>query len=881
MVANRFRQFLLSLLLFMFSVILHAQDLTQKISIRVKNESLEHVLQKISGLSNLHFSYSSQRIPVSQAVSLRIKNKPVKEILDKLCSENNIKYELVENQLVLTQNEESKTTVSAEKYTISGYIRDKQTGEVLIGASIYISEQPLGTTTNSYGFFSLSLHEGLYQINISYLGYKNMVFDTLLNKNMQTTLSMEPATIEMPLVEVTGKDSSLLENQKLFNKITEKEISQSVGITGNADAIKSLQFLPGINSMGDGSSFFYVRGGNSFQNLILMDDAPIYNPSHLFGFFTSVVPGAIKDMTLYKGDFPSNYGGRLASVIDIRTKDGNLYNPSFSGNINPFVSDISFESPLIKGKSSIFVSARKSNVDWVNWFRTESYKYQILFFDLNVKLNFKLNDYNRLFYTVYGGYDDFSRMITSKIRNFGISWNNILSTLRWNHVFNQKLFSNTTAYISRYNYYLYFSSNPDDYWNSSVLKKTAKTDFTYFANPRLTLKSGIEAGMLYSNPGNINLSGNSSSNSLPQISKYDADNLTFYISSEQHITSRLLFDYGIRATYWQDIGPTNVYVYNAYYTVIDTIRISNKSVYSKYVVLEPSIKGTCVINKNNLVKATYNRSYQMENIISNSVSPFNSTEVLIPADPNVLPQKADLFSAGYSHLFEKLGLLLEDNVFYQHYEEQIDYKDHANLLFNPLLEGELRFGSTQAYGNELLLKKIRGKITGWLAYTYSHVFRKTDGINNNDIYPAIYDRPQNITVNLLWALNKRWTVSANWQYVSGSVTTVPIGFYYYNGYSVPIYTHKNNSRLPDYHRLDLSCSLQLNKRPHRYSHSLALSVYNVYRRKNPISINFNKIEDSHGNYVVPANFYNDNSLLTTIISVAGIVPSVTYKFNFR
>jgi hypothetical protein len=875
MLVNRiFKIAILLYFVLIYNCLSYAQDLNQKISLSVKNEKLENILKFLVCNYNLQFSYSSQIIPVDKRLSINAKNKTLKEILDKISEECQIRYEIIEKQIVLLSNT-TRQNIFLKKYTISGYIKDKNSGEVLIGASVYISNQQyIGTVSNSYGFFSLTLPQGKYCFVISYLGYKPLVIDTLLDKNIEKTFYLEENTILIPSVDVKSNDSVTIDDFiRNFQRLGEKELSRMVGMTGISDAIKSLQFIPGINMMSDGSSYFYVRGGNNFQNLVLVDDAPIYNPSHLFGFFTSVIPDAIKEINVYKGNFPAYYGGRLASIVDIRTKDGNMYNYSFSGNINPFVSDFSLEGPVLKNKSSIYFSLRKSNLSWLNQLRSNS-RYYILFSDLNMKFNYKLNDRNRLFWTIYGGYDEFSKMKTSKIRSFGISWNNILSAFRWNHIFNEKLFSNTTAYISLYNYFLYYSTNPDNYWTSSINKKAIKTDFTIYLNPYITMKSGFEFANLFSNPGNIRTNVNNIS--FPEIAKYHSNNFISYFSSS-YKTKNLFLDLGIRANLWQNYGPTKVYTYNSYYSVIDTTDIPSGKVYSQFLVFEPRIKADYTINKNSIFTFSYNKTYQMENIISNSISPFNSTEILIPAGPNILPQIGNLFSLGYFYLIKKYSLLLENSLFYQRYSNQIEYKEHANLLFNPLVEGELRFGKTYSYGYEFQVKKNSGKIVGWFAYTYSRVFKEVESA----FYPAIYDRPHNIAIHLTYNLTKRFRASLNWQYLTGLVVTTPIGFYYYNGYTVPIYDKKNNSRLSDYHRLDVSFYYDLNRNSGRYSHTLLVSFYNVYNRKNPISINFNKIQDNDGNYVVPSDFYNQNKLLTTIISVSGIVPSITYMFKFK
>ncbi len=893
MAANKFLKtgmgltFILFVISVFYSGYSYSQDLSKEISVKFKKEPLENVINIISQSAQIQFSYSSQLIPLKKEITYKAKKKKISEILDQVLKTNGINYSIIENQVVLTPmgNSMAEDSKSGTKklYTVSGFVKDKKTGEVLIGASIYPSGKSMGTATNAFGFYSLTLPEGNYNLNVSFVGYSTFSSPVSLNKNILLSVVLDYSTVEIETIEVVENDSISAINNNTLNavKMTSKEFDRISGLSGNADIIKSLQSVPGINMFGDGSAFFYVRGGNTDQNLILIDDAPIYNPSHLFGFFTALVPNAIKEMNVYKGDFPANFGGRLSSVIDIRTKDGNINNMSFSGNLGPYVSDVTIEGPFKKEKHSFFISARKSNLDWLNLSRSESSTLKMLFFDINLKLNFKLSPNNRLFVTLYDGYDEFSRMVNSKTRNFGISWKNALGTIRWNHIFNSKLFSNTTLYFSKYDYYLYFSRNPDDYWNSSILNKTLKSDFTYYLNPQNTIKAGIELSSHYSNPGNISLSDPTLLQSVPKVSSYNSNELNFYLCNEQHIGSKFLIRYGIRLPYWQNAGPVNIYYFDVNHQVSDTLSIQDNSVYSRFLLPEPRLNINYLINQNSSLKACYNHSKQFEQVISNSTSPFNSLEVLIPCGPNILPQKSDYFSLGFTKTTPKKKIQFSSEAYYRKYNNQVDYEEHPNLLFNPLIEGELRFGEAWSYGAEFLIKKSEGHLTGWLSYTYSRVFKKTEEVNNNDAYPASYDRPHNINMNISWFTKKRWSFSANWQYLTGETITTPSGFYYYNGYSIPVYNEKNNDRLPDYHRLDISIGFRISKPGKKFQHNICFTLYNVYRRKNPISINFNKIIDEDGNYVVPSDLNGNYEKVPTAISVAGIIPSITYKFNFQ
>ncbi len=871
------------LILLCLTNLVFAQDLNKKISIKMKDKPLNEVINEISKQGQINFSYSSQIIAVDKKVSIKAKNKSVKVILDEVLVKNGIDYVLVENQIILKLQKKEivikPDDISKEKtkFTISGYLKDKLTGEILIGAYVYAKGTFFGTTTNAYGFYSITLPEGFYQMVFSLIGYKGIIQDIELKENKKISVELELAQLNIKEVEIIAdnKESELRNNQLSEIRFSLKTLSQLPGFVGDVDIIKSLQAVPGIRAYGDGSSLFYVRGGNSDQNMLLIDEAPIYNPSHLFGFFSAIAPDAIKDVEAYKGDFPANYGGRLSSVIDIKIKDGNMKRFGFSGSIGPYTSDLSLEGPIVRDRSSFFVSARKSNINWL--FKNEK-SVNINFYDFNTKLNLKLNDNNRFYISLYSGKDDISRDLSP--RKFGISWDNTVTTFRWNHIFNSKLFSNTTFYTSKYNYYLHIRKDSNDYWNSTISHSAFKTDFTWYANNNNTVKSGIELGAHFFNPGNVHFSNNEIQQNTPEISKYNSREYDYYLCNEQQLTKKISLRYGIRIPVWQNIGETTVYLYNVNFQVMDTIKYGDKIPYSTYSSIDPRINIKYSIGKLSAIKASYSRATQFIQLITNSTSPFTSLEVWIPCGPNIKPQKADQYALGYFTQFSKHKINFSVETFYKKFYNQIDYKDHANLLFNPLIEGELRFGKAWSYGVEFMLRKTEGQFTGWVGYTYSRAFKQTDGINNSNSYPTSYDSPNNICSNFSYETKKHWAFSANWIYYTGSAISTPISFYYYNGYNVPIYGEKNNDRLPDYHRLDVSVTFKLSKPTRKYQHSVIFTLYNAYKRNNPILVNFNKIMDNKGNFVIPSNLNGDYEIIPTTLSVAGRIPALTYNFKF-
>ncbi len=864
------------------------QDLSKRTSLKLHNESLQDAITAISNKENIKFSYNPQSLPLSKRISVNLKDRSLKEILDVVFKQNGIEYYVVENQIILkpmavsaNNGAEVRTDVIVRK-SLSGFLRDKANGEILIGASVYVKGKMTGVTTNVYGFYSLTLPVDTYQIVFSYIGYNAVNQEINLIKDIALSIDLEAMRIEMNAVEVSSdnKETGIHTNQLSEVHFSPRILSQLPGFVGNIDVIKALQAVPGIKSYGDGSTLFYVRGGNSDQNLIMIDDAPIYNPSHLFGFFSAFSPDAIKEAEAFKGDFPANYGGRLSSVIDIRSRDGNMKRFGFSGSAGPLTSNLSFEGPIHKDKSSFFISGRRSNMNWLQLNGTTDKTLTINFYDVNAKLNFRINNKNRVYFTFYSGKDDFSRLMASSVHTFGISWDNVLGTLRWNHVYSNKLFSNTTAYFSRYNYFLFISKQLDDYWTSSISNRSLKTDFSWFIKPGNTLKMGAEVSFHTSNPGNVHFSDPDIQNNAPEISKYRSVEYTASISNELKISKKVSVRYGIRLPIWLDLGPATVYSLNTNYGVSDTREVPANHQYAAFISPEPRITFTYGLSERSALKASYTRNTQFMQQLSNSESPFTSLEVWAPSGPNILPQKADLYAAGYFVDFGRRKFNLSVEAFYKDLWNQIEYKDHANMLYNPLIEGELRFGKAWSYGLEFMLRKSEGRFNGWIGYTYSRVFKKVADINSGKIFPALHDRPNDICINLSWQMSQRFAITANWIYLTGSPITAPVGFYNYNGYTIPVYGEKNNERLPDYHRLDLNLTFKLNRADNKYQHSIVLALYNACGRYNAFTMSFNKITDDKGNFVIPTNLNGTNEIIPTNISVSGVIPSLSYNFKF-
>jgi hypothetical protein len=884
--AYPFRNNLLVLLsIITVSITVNAQNLDKKISLDARNQPLGDVIKQISEKGDILFSYNPQIIPVNKKITCIAHNTSLQNIFDKVFTSNGIDYVISEKQVILklSQKEPIATPItpvqSIHKFTVSGYIKDKTTGEAIIGACVYDMASMQGTTSNAYGFYSLLLPKGSYQLTISFIGFTPVTQQFVIDKNIEFTAELEVLPVAMNTVEITANpDEEVLHiNQSGDMRLSPAALKQIPGFAGNIDVLKSLQNVPGIATFGDGSSFYYVRGGNSDQNLLLIDEAPIYNPSHMFGFFSALAPDAIKDVVVYKGDFPANYGGRLSSVIDVRAREGNLKKVCVSGNIGPYTSDFTLEGPVLKEKSSFLFSGRKSNLSWLTLPIDKERTYKFNFYDLNAKLNIRINRNNRLFLTTFTGSDVFERNNSLNQNTFGISWKNVAGILRWNHIFNSKLFSNTTAYISKYNYFLSISKEQKNYWTSSITNATLKTDFSWYLNPKNTIKTGFEVNGNNSNPGKMYISDEETS---LNTSEYQSTEVAIYASNEQHITSKLFARYGIRLSRWNDLGPTTVYFFDGNHNVIDTIKVAKKTIYKTFKDFEPRINLKYMVTDNSSIQLNYNHTVQHMQVLSNSTSPFTSLEVWVPSGPNIKPQEADQYSLGFFSKVNSKQFEFSVEAYYKKLYNQIDYKDHANMLINPLIEGELRTGDGWSYGIESQLRKSKGKFTGWISYAWSRSMKKIADVNNGNAYPSAYDRPHNFCVTFSYATGKHWSFSSHWMYLTGAPFTSPTGFYYVNDATIPVYGEKNNDRYPDYHRLDLSISYALSKPEKKYQHSLMLTVYNAYGRHNPFSVNFNKILDDNGNIVVPANLNGDVELIPTSISVAGAIPSLNYTFRF-
>ncbi len=752
--------------------------------------------------------------------------------------------------------------------TLSGYISDDTNGEMLIGGTVYIAEISGGTVTNVYGFYSLRLDPGTYNITWSYVGYESQNLSLEIKRDTAINIRLIPQNLNLEEVVVTGESvtEQISRAQMSVARLDIKSIRQIPAFMGEVDVIKALQLLPGVQATSEGGSGFSVRGGSPDQNLILLDEALVYNPSHLLGFFSVFNNDAVKSVELYKGDIPSEYGGRLSSVVDVRMNDGNSQRFSGQGGIGTISSRLNLEGPIQKDKSSFMIAGRRTYADLFLMLSPdeEIRDNTLYFYDFNAKANYTFNDKNRLFVSGYFGKDVF------KNESFGMGWGNQTVTLRWNHLFTSKIFSNFSLIYSRFNYDLGIpEGQPNAFeWNAQMRDYSLKSDFTWFATANSTLKFGLQSTYHSFRPGTAQGIGEETAFNKLEVPRSYAIESGLYLSNEHKISTRLTLKYGLRWSIFNNIGEGVVYQFDENYEKTDSTSYPAGEVYQTYMHLEPRFSLAWKLDEFSSIKAAYTRNVQYVHLAQNSTAG-TPLDIWFPSSPNVKPQLGDQFSAGYFRYFPKEKLETSVEGFYKLNHNAIDFKDHAELLLNEYLEGELRFGKAWSYGLEFLVRLNEGRLNGWVSYTWSRTFREIPEINNGEAYPASYDRPHDISIVANYKLSKRIDLGANWVYSTGSAVTFPTGRFTIGNTIAPVYSDRNAYRLPDYHRLDLSVTLRQKVKPNRkWTGEWNLSVYNAYYRKNPWVINF--VADPEQPNVTKAE----------MTYLFGIVPAITYNFKF-
>ncbi|MCO5270861.1 MAG: TonB-dependent receptor [Cyclobacteriaceae bacterium] len=772
-----------------------------------------------------------------------------------------------------------------DKLTINGYVRDASNGEALIGATVYVKEINNGVVTNVYGFYSITLDPGAYTVNYSYVGYTTQSRNISLTKNQEVNIDLVIESEQLEEVVVTAeREQANMENMEMStNKLDIRTILKVPTFMGEADVFRSILLLPGVSTVGEGASGFNVRGGSVGQNLVLLDEAPVYNSSHLFGFFSVFNPDAVKDTKLYKGAIPSRYGGRLASLLDVRMKEGNSKKFEANGGIGSLFSRLAVEAPIVKDKSSFIVAARRSYIDVVARPFVPLLKEggALNFYDLTLKGNYTLNRKNKLYASGYFGRDVF--LFDA---NQGFSWGNTTGTLRWNHLFNERLFSNLTFVYSKYDYKLQFGEDDRDSfkWDSSISNFILKPQFTYFINSNNELDFGGEAIYYTFEPANAVGVSNGDVLDVSLDRKYNLET-ALYFGNRQTINDVLSVEYGLRFSRFQLFGPGKSYQYN------DTLPGLRKTprgfqefgrgeAIADYANWEPRASFRIQSSPVSSVKGSYNRMAQYLHLISNTTAS-NPLDVWAPSSAMIKPGIGHQFTLGYFRdLRTDRDYEISVEGYYRATENQIDYIDGADLLINEFLEGELLSGKGRAYGVETYFQKKKGRLSGWISYTLGRTELKVGGINRGGWYPTRYDQLHNVKIAAFYDINERWSMSTDFVWVSGTPTTFPTSRFVVQDILIPYNSNgsRNNVRLPAYHRLDVSFRLEGKKvrrgKERKNTDYWVFSLYNVYARKNPFSIYFSQRDER----VPPGTPIGSRAVQLSIVGT--VVPSVSYNFRF-
>lgn len=756
-----------------------------------------------------------------------------------------------------------------EKFTISGKIQDASNGEDLLFVDVIIenSEKKNGTRTNEYGFFSITLPKDEYKMTVRNSGFKQIEQTIVLDKDISLNLELDPLEevkeVEGVVVKAT-KDNDNLNRVGSETEIDLEALKLLPAFGGEPDVLRLVIADPSVKTAGEGNAGYYVRGGGLDQNLILLDEAPVYNPSHLLGFFSVFNGDALKNVTMYKGGMPAQYGGRTSSVMDISMKDGNNKKLNVSGGIGLIASRLTIEAPIVKGKGSFMISGRRTYADlFLRLLDDEGLSNtQLYFYDLNLKANYKFGEKDKVFVSGYFGRDKLALG-----EDFGLNWGNATGTLRWNHLFSSKLFSNTSVILSDYDFEFGIGSDEDEIALQSVIKDVnLKQDFTYFLNSNNKLKFGLNSIYHTIEPGNITAGDNTGITSRNADRKFGLESAV-YVQNEQKIGARTTLQYGLRLSTFQSLGEGLSYEYNADGLLLSETEHGQNDIIQNYLGFEPRFSGNYSLTETSAIKAGYNRNFQYLHLLTNSTTS-TPNDVWIMSSNNVKPQIANQVSLGYFKNFKKNEYQTSAEVYYKHMDNAIDYRTGADVFQNEFIEGELVYGTGESYGIELSVNKTKGKFTGMFSYSLSKTTRQFEEINNGEKFSARQDRTHDISITGVYSLNSKLSFSGSFVYYTGDAVTFPSGQYTVAGATVPLYTERNGYRMPDYHRLDLGLTWK-RKNTDKFESSWSFSVYNVYGRENAYSISFQPSES------------NPNVNEAVQLSLFKWIPSFTYNFKFK
>jgi hypothetical protein len=783
---------------------------------------------------------------------------------------------MIRNLLVLFFVLLATVVQSQEKVTLNGYVKDANNGEELIGVTVYIPELKAGAVTNAYGFYSITVPKGTYEVQYSYVGYKFQSLTLELTGSVAKNIELQTEATVIDEIVISDKrvDENVVSLQMSKNTLDLNQVRKLPALFGEVDIVKNIQMLPGVITAGEGTSSFYVRGGSADQNLILNDEAPIYDPSHLFGLFSVFNADVIKDSELYKGGIPARFGGRLSSILEVRTKDGNNKNFNVAGGIGSMASRVMVEGPITKEKSSFIVSARRSYVDL--FLRAADQDNLVHFYDINAKVNWKTNNKNRFFVAFYAGRDVFKFS-----DEFGFAWGNRTGTFRWNHLFNDRLFSNTSVIVSNFDYKLELIDPAAGFkWLSNLQEVSIKNDLSYFINTNHELTFGYHITGRRFSPGRISPNTEGSIFTEVELQHMYALDHAFYVSDQHRLSDKVTLDYGLRLSIFQNVGRSDVYLYedpkdNININRTDTLHYGAWSNIKTYVNVEPRAGLRYILGQGQSAKISYNRMVQNTHLIAAGTVPvpFNTWN---PSGYYLEPQVADQVAIGYFRNFENNMYEFSTEAYYKDIKNVTDFADNARIFFNQDLSTEFRQGKAWSYGIEFLLNKTRGKLTGSIGYTLSKAMRKIPGVNLDRSFVANYDRRHVVNIQAAYDFNERWTFGGTFTFSTGRPITLPTGKFEYQNYRPDVISERNGYRLPAFHRLDLSATYTPRKNANRkWKGQWVFSVYNAYNRRNPFTIYTRITKDDNGDTI--GDGYTKEARM---IYLFPILPSVTYNFKF-
>jgi len=759
----------------------------------------------------------------------------------------------------------SSPVLSQEKYTISGYITDAESGEALMGASFQIVELKTGSIANAYGFYSITVPAGTYTLRYSFVGYKKIEETVSISGDLtkNAALEREMAVVDEVVVKAVAEDKNVTSTEMGTTEMKPEEIRDAPVIFGEQDVLKTIQLLPGVSETSEGMSGFNVRGGDPDQNLVMLDEAPVYNASHFLGFFSVFNSDAIRNVTMIKGAAPPEYGGRLSSVMDIRMNEGNNMTYHADGGIGLVTSRLTFQGPIRKERGSFLVSARRTYADiFLKLAKNEDLKKSSLYFyDFNLKGNYQFGSRDKLYVSGY-----FGRDMLGFSDDFSFDWGNATGTIRWNHLFNSRLFLNSSLIFSNYDYKFTITSSGEKIdITSGISDINLKEDFQFFINPNHTLRFGFNTIRHRFTPGRITATEESSINTYKIRDKFSYDSAA-YIAHEYTPVEKLKLDYGLRLSVFNMVGPGDVFKYDENGDVIEEKDYGKGDLIKSYGALEPRGVATYMLDDHQSVKLSYARNRQYIHLLSNSTSgtPF---DIWYPSTNIVEPGTSDQVSTGYFRNLKNNEYDTSFEIYYKDLKGQVDYKNGANVFLNEHVESELVFGKGWSYGAEFYLKKKTGMLTGWLSYSLSTTRRKFDRINNGKSYPSRYDRTHDVSLVGIYRHSKKWIFSGTWVFHTGNAVTFPSGKYMIAEMQANYYTERNGYRMPSYQRLDLGATW-VHKKTERFESSLNFSLYNAYGRKNAWSIYFRENEK------------NKKYTEAVRLSLFTFFPSITYNFRY-